>query len=53
MWCVQEASRLLQLDTELIAAFHAKGLEIAIETNGTILPPDGIDWICVSPESEY
>jgi len=41
---------LLQLDDALIAAFHAEGLEIAIETNGTIKAPDGIDWICVSPK---
>ena len=42
---------LLQLDTPLIEALHARGFEIAIETNGTILPPPGIDWICVSPKS--
>jgi 7-carboxy-7-deazaguanine synthase len=35
----------------LIAALHAQGLEIAIETNGTLIPPDGIDWICVSPKA--
>ena len=43
---------LLQLDTALIAALHAKGFEIAIETNGTIAAPEGIDWICVSPKSD-
>ncbi len=42
---------LLQLDEALIAAFHAKGFEIAIETNGTMLAPKGIDWICVSPKA--
>lgn len=42
---------LLQLDTPLIEALHARGFEIAIETNGTIQPPPGIDWICVSPKS--
>lgn len=42
---------LLQLDAELISALHEKGFEIAIETNGTILPPEGIDWICVSPKA--
>lgn len=42
---------LLQLDAELIAAFHAQGFEIAVETNGTIAPPAGIDWLCVSPKS--
>jgi len=43
---------LLQLDTALIRALHNAGLEIGIETNGTILPPDGIDWICVSPKAD-
>ena len=42
---------LLQLDAELVRALHAKGFEIAIETNGTKLPPSGIDWICVSPKA--
>jgi 7-carboxy-7-deazaguanine synthase len=42
---------LLQLDDELVNAFHAAGFEIAIETNGTRLPPPGIDWICVSPKA--
>lgn len=42
---------LLQLDEPLLAAFHQKGFEVAIETNGTILPPPGIDWICVSPKA--
>lgn len=41
---------LLQLDEELVQAFHAEGFEIAIETNGTLRPPQGIDWICVSPK---
>ncbi|CAG9181133.1 7-carboxy-7-deazaguanine synthase [Cupriavidus respiraculi] len=41
---------LLQLDAPLIAALHARGFEIAIETNGTIAVPEGIDWICVSPK---
>lgn len=43
---------LLQLDAPLIAAFHARGFEIAIETNGTIAAPEGIDWICVSPKAD-
>ena len=43
---------LLQLDPPLIAALHAHGFEIAIETNGTIMPPGGIDWICVSPKAD-
>jgi 7-carboxy-7-deazaguanine synthase len=42
---------LLQLDPVLIAALHAHDFEIAIETNGTIAAPDGIDWICVSPKA--
>lgn len=41
---------LLQLDAELIDAIHFHGFEIAVETNGTIAAPDGIDWICVSPK---
>jgi len=42
---------LLQLDGAAIAAFKAQGFEIGIETNGTLLPPAGIDWICVSPKA--
>jgi 7-carboxy-7-deazaguanine synthase len=42
---------LLQMDTELITVLHEEGLEIAVETNGTIMPPAGIDWICVSPKA--
>lgn len=42
---------LLQVDDALIAALHARGFEIAVETNGTLAPPDGIDWLCVSPKS--
>lgn len=42
---------LLQLDEPLIAALHAEGFEIAVETNGTIAAPAGIDWICVSPKA--
>jgi 7-carboxy-7-deazaguanine synthase len=42
---------LLQLDTPLIDALHARGFEIAIETNGTQEPPPGIDWICISPKA--
>jgi len=43
---------LLQVDTALIAALHERGFEIAVETNGTIEAPAGIDWICVSPKAE-
>jgi len=42
---------LLQLDEAAIAALHAEGFEIAVETNGTIAAPTGIDWICVSPKA--
>lgn len=42
---------LLQLDPPLIAALHARGFKIAIESNGTQDAPDGIDWICVSPKA--
>jgi 7-carboxy-7-deazaguanine synthase len=42
---------LLQIDAALIAALHARGFEIAVETNGTIAAPEGIDWICVSPKA--
>ena len=43
---------LLQLDKALIAALHDEGFEIGIETNGSLLPPPGIDWICVSPKAD-
>jgi 7-carboxy-7-deazaguanine synthase (Cx14CxxC type) len=42
---------LLQLDPALVAGLHEAGFGIAIETNGTLLPPPGIDWICVSPKA--
>ncbi len=42
---------LLQLDPPLVDALHRHGFEIAIETNGTILPPPGLDWVCVSPKA--
>ncbi len=42
---------LLQLDQVLIDAVHARGFEIAVETNGTQEPADGIDWLCVSPKA--
>ena len=41
----------LQLDKNLINAFHTEGLEISIETNGTVELPEGIDWICMSPKA--
>mgnify|MGYP001010058942 FL=1 len=42
---------LLQVDAALIEALHAEGFEIALETNGTLPVPPGIDWICVSPKA--
>jgi 7-carboxy-7-deazaguanine synthase (Cx14CxxC type) len=42
---------LLQLDAALIEALHARHFTIAVETNGTIAAPAGIDWICVSPKA--
>jgi len=42
---------LLQLDARLLAALHARGFRVAIETNGTLEALEGIDWICVSPKS--
>lgn len=42
---------LLQLDRALIDALHARSFRIAVETNGTIPAPEGIDWICVSPKA--
>jgi 7-carboxy-7-deazaguanine synthase (Cx14CxxC type) len=41
---------LLQLNEELIEKLHQKGFEVAIETNGTIKVPKGVDWVCVSPK---
>ena len=41
---------LLQMDQSFIDAFHHIGFKIAIETNGTVIPPKNIDWICVSPK---
>ena len=43
---------LLQLDAELIAALHARRFSLALETNGTIAAPAGVDWICVSPKAD-
>jgi len=41
---------LLQMDGALVVALHEQGFEVAVETNGTIEPPAGLDWICVSPK---
>jgi 7-carboxy-7-deazaguanine synthase (Cx14CxxC type) len=43
---------LLQLDTHVVAALHARGFEVAVETNGTRLPPPGVDHLCVSPKAD-
>jgi len=42
---------LLQVDSALVDALHEAGFEIAVETNGTIAPPPGLDWLCVSPKA--
>ena len=43
---------LLQLDAPAVDALHGEGFEIAVETNGTRLPPPGVDWLCVSPKAD-
>ena len=43
---------LLQVDKALTDALHARGFTIAVETNGTVAPPPGLDWICVSPKAD-
>jgi 7-carboxy-7-deazaguanine synthase (Cx14CxxC type) len=43
---------LLQLDAPAVAALHARGFEVAVETNGTQPVPAGIDWVCVSPKAD-
>lgn len=43
---------LLQLDTAAVDAFHRRGFEVAVETNGTQPVPTGIDWVCVSPKAD-
>jgi 7-carboxy-7-deazaguanine synthase len=43
---------MLQVDEKLIAALHAEGFEVAVETNGTLTVPRAIDWICVSPKGD-
>ena len=59
-WPAQSAHRfvvftggepLLQLDRDVVDAVHARGFRIALETNGTLAAPEGIDWVCVSPKS--
>src|SRR5262245_8883259 len=59
-WPISEGKRfvvitggepLLQLDVGLVRAIHASEFEIAIETNGTLNPPAGINWVCVSPKA--
>ena len=42
---------LLQVDAALVQALHDQHFTIAVETNGTVVPPDGIDWLCVSPKA--
>jgi 7-carboxy-7-deazaguanine synthase len=42
---------MLQLDTEVVDAFHGRGFRVAVETNGTLQAVPGLDWICVSPKA--
>lgn len=42
---------LLQLDEDLVTAFHRQGFEVAVETNGTRPCPAGVDWVCLSPKA--
>ncbi len=42
---------LLQVDEALVQALHAEGFRIAVETNGTVAPPAGVDWLCMSPKA--
>lgn len=42
---------LLQADAALVEALHLEGFEVAVETNGTLPPPPGLDWLCVSPKA--
>lgn len=52
IWAVMTGGEpLLQLDAALIQACHDAGIKIAVETNGTVLAPEGIDWLCVSPKA--
>jgi 7-carboxy-7-deazaguanine synthase len=44
---------LLQVDDAVVAALHARDFEIGVETNGTLAPPAGLDWICVSPKASH
>ena len=43
---------LLQLDELLVRALHEESFEVAVETNGTLPAPPGIDWLCVSPKAD-
>lgn len=43
---------LLQLDAALVTTLHDEGFQIAVETNGTVAPPENIDWLCVSPKAD-
>ena len=43
---------LLQVDAALVDALHARGIASALETNGTLVAPQGIDWVCVSPKAQ-
>jgi 7-carboxy-7-deazaguanine synthase (Cx14CxxC type) len=43
---------LLQLDAAAVAALHRHGFRVAVETNGTVAAPEGLDWVCVSPKAD-
>jgi 7-carboxy-7-deazaguanine synthase len=49
---LREEAAPLQVDAALVAALHTRGFSIAMETNGTLTPPEGIDWLCVSPKAD-
>ena len=53
IWAVMTGGEpLLQLDKDLIEACHGEGIKIAVESNGTVRAPDGIDWLCISPKAD-
>ena len=51
--CITGGEPCLQLTEELVEAFHAKGFLLHMESNGTLLPPKGVDWLTVSPKAPF
>ena len=51
--CITGGEPALQLDDELVAALHAAGFSLHVETNGTLPLPEGIDWVTVSPKEDF